>query len=383
MERTILHINVVNFYVAVARVLEPKLSGYPVAVRAGGSKSVLLDVSQEAAQSGVRRGMTADIAMRKCPDLRMVDPVPSEYDRAEKFLLKQAECLSPRAETAGPGHLFVDLTGTRRLLGPSVDVAHNVRKSIKEECRFDCAVGLSANRLVSKVATRVIKPAGLCSVIDGCEEEFMAPLPINFLPSLEQRILAQLLQFNLHLIRDLNRISAKSLATVLGPYAYEISQQSRGIDNSPVREIVAPAPFVSECLTLSEQTNNEYEIACALFHLISCAGKKIRKMGMAVQKLKIFLTYADGSRVSRCIQLRVPVHGDLTLYEMCANLLKKMFTRRVRIAQLRVDFLDLTFPYGQVDLFADNEREENLMSALDSIRDSFGDKAIKFWGRVA
>ena len=60
-----------------------------------------------------------------------------------------------------------------------------------------------------------------------------------------------------------------------------------------------------------------------------------------------------------------------------------MAIRRVRVAQLQVDFLDLTFPYGQVDLFADNEREENLMSALDSIRDSFGDRAIKFWGRVA
>jgi hypothetical protein len=42
---------------------------------------------------------------------------------------------------------------------------------------------------------------------------------------------------------------------------------------------------------------------------------------------------------------------------------------------------DLTFPYGQVDLFLDTEREENLMSALDSIRGSFGENAIRFWGR--
>ena len=85
MERTILHINVVNFFVAVARVVDPSIASYPVGVRASGSRRVLMDVSSEGREAGVVRGMTVEAARRKCPDLRVVDPVPSEYRRAENF----------------------------------------------------------------------------------------------------------------------------------------------------------------------------------------------------------------------------------------------------------------------------------------------------------
>ncbi|NLD99413.1 MAG: hypothetical protein GX640_06015 [Fibrobacter sp.] len=381
MERTILHINVVNFYVAVARALEPKISGFPLAVRAAGSHRVLIDVSSEARAAGVCRGMSAESAKRQCPDLLILDPQPKEYARAQNYLLEQATHLSPLAEVAGPGHLFIDLTGTRRLLGPSVDVADSLQKEIKLQCRFDTALGVASNRLVSKVATRVIKPVGLCTIMTGCEEEFLAPLPVSFLPGIEPKILEHLTQFNLRLIKDLNKIPASTLATALGPSAYEISRHSRGIDDTPVRESVIPAPSVCESLTLGEQTNDEYEIGTALFHLVTVGAAKVRKMGLAVSKIKLSVLYADGIESTRTVKLQIPLRGDLSLYEQCQILLKKIFTRRVRITVLSAEFLDLIFPYGQIDLFMDSQREENLMTAIDSIRNSFGEKAIKFWGR--
>lgn len=381
MERTILHINVINFYVAVARSMNSELVGYPVAVRACGSKKVLLDVSKEASESGVHRGMNVNAAMRICRDLRVTDPLPSVYDRVERFLFQYASRLSPQTETAGPGHLFIDLTGTRRLLGPAVDVADSARRFIKEECRFDSAIGLAASRLVSKIATRVIKPQGLCTVIQGCEEEFMAPLPVNYLPGIDHHFLKQLLQFNFQLIRDINRIPVQTLATVLGPVAWEICNQARGIDDTPVRQISEPAPSVYETVTLGEPTNNESEIAGALFHIVSRCGAKIRKMGLAAGKVYLNITYADGIRNFRSVRLNPPLSGDLSIYKQCALLLRKLFLRRVRLTDLTVRFSELTFPYGQMDLFMDNQREENLMNAIDTIHQNFGERAIRFWGR--
>ena len=215
----------------------------------------------------------------------------------------------------------------------------------------------------------------------GCEEEFLAPLPVSFLPGIEPKILEHLTQFNLRLIKDLNKIPASTLATALGPSAYEISRHSRGIDDTPVRESVIPAPSVCESLTLGEQTNDEYEIGTALFHLVTVGAAKVRKMGLAVSKIKLSVLYADGIESTRTVKLQIPLRGDLSLYEQCQILLKKIFTRRVRITVLSAEFLDLIFPYGQIDIFMDSQREENLMTAIDSIRNSFGEKAIKFWGR--
>lgn len=383
MERTVLHINIVNFFVSVARVLEPRLAGYPLAVRAAGSRRTLLDISSEALGSGVCRGMMAEAAKRLCPDLVIVDPAPAEYEKAGNLLMKLAAQRSPQTEAAGPGHCFIDLTGTKRLLGPSVDVADLLKKNIKDQCGFDATVGLAASRLVSKIATRVIKPEGLCTVIRGCEEEFMGPLPINLLPGVELRILEQLLQFNLHLIRDLNNVPVQMLQRVLGPSAYEISRNAHGIDDTPVRLLEEPAPSVVESITLGDQTNDEQVLACALFGLVSKAGAKIRAMGLAAGRIRLRIFYADGASESRMVRLPVPIRGDLSLFDQVLTLLQKTFTRRVRLTDMVLECNDLTFPYGQVDLFLDTEREENLMSAIDSIRNNFGEKSIRFWGRQA
>ncbi|MDG5816244.1 hypothetical protein QA601_14210 [Chitinispirillales bacterium ANBcel5] len=382
MDRSVLHVNVVNFYISVARALEPGYRSYPVAViSAGASRRVVLDVSSEGYMAGVRRGMAVEAARRICRDLVITNPLPSAYEKAQRYMLKQVSQLSPRAEIAGPGHLFVDLTGTRRLLGPSVDIGDRLRKTIQNQLRFESAIGIASNRLVSKVATRVIKPTGLCSVLNGCEEEFMAPLPVTMLPGVERAVLEQLLQFNIRMIHDMLEIAPASLAAALGPAAFDICAQARGIDNTPVREIEQPPPVVRELETLQEQTNDEQLIRCVLFTMVSRAGRKIRTMGLAAGKARLTITYADGATASKRIRLSTPLRNDLILFDMVKDILSAIFTRRVRLSELDLEFSELTFPYGQIDLFLDDSKQEGLTNALDSIKKNFGDKSIRFWGR--
>ncbi len=380
-KRTILHVNITHFHVAVACVQAPRLGGYPVAVRAPGSKRRLLDMSTEAWRAGVERGMSFEAARRLCPDLVLLDPVPALYEKIEKALFDQACLLSPLVERAGPGHLFVDLTGTRRLFGGAADVADRLRRSIRDDCRVEPVVGIAASRLVSKIATRVIKPAGLCSVVPGCEEEFMAPLPLTYLPGVERRQLEHLLQFNLRLIRDLTIITERQLLSVLGPVAAGILQQARGVDLTPVRGAGEAAPAVVENITLTEPTNDDLLLGSALFSLVAQACAKVRAMGLAVGRVHMAVRYADGAPAARGMVIRPPLSGDLSLHERCTVLLRRIITRRVRLTDMALTCSDLTFPYGQLDLFDGTEREEQLMGALDAIRESFGRAAIRFWGK--
>jgi hypothetical protein len=195
------------------------------------------------------------------------------------------------------------------------------------------------------------------------------------------RQIEQLLQFNLHLIRDLTRIPAKTLATALGPAAFTISRQARGIDQTPVHAIDQPLPSIRESITLCEQTNDEALLCAALFQIVAKASATARIMGLAMGNVRLTIRYADGATVSRNSMLQPPLNGDLSLYEKCLLLLKKCFTRRIRLTDLAIECTNLTFPYGQIDLFAQTDREEHLMSALDTIRKSYGSQAIKFWGR--
>jgi DNA polymerase-4 len=383
MHRQILHLNVVGFQVAVACALEPRLAGAPVAVAtAGKARRVVLDVSQQARLAGLRRGMLLDVARRRCPDMRIVDPQPGAGERAQAALVAAAGRLAPGVEPAGPGHVFVDLTGTGRLLGSAVDAAARLRREIARQCGLDAAVGVAANKLVSKVATRVVKPSGLCGVVEGCEENFLAPLPVYLLPGIEAELIRRLLQFNLDTVGDLHGFAPQRLALAIGPAAFEIDRLCRGIDPSPVRPAGAPRPVVCEETVLAEQTNDRAQVRAALLRLLVAAGMRLRSLGLAAHGLALTLTYSDGLQSRRSVNLALPVNGDLSLFAQGERLLTDAYERRVRVSGLGVSLTRLSAPYGQLDLFADTQREENLMAALDAIRGRYKGETIMSYGKM-
>ncbi|MGA1874228.1 MAG: DNA polymerase Y family protein [bacterium] len=384
MERHILHVNIASFFIAAARAVQPRLLSYPVAIATpGGARSLLLDISQEARQAGLWKGMLLPAAKRRCPELVVLDPCPELYARAQAAVLQEIDRLSPRVEPAGPGHFFIDLTGTARLWGIAIDQADRLRKVIKDTLRLDSALGLARNKLVSKIATRVVRPVGLCEVMAGGEADFMAPLPLHYLPGLDHKLAAMLLQLNLRAIGDLVAFPADALSEAFGQKALEIRALARGIDHTPVRERTAPEPSIREEYVLERQTNEDRVIEAALFRIVSHGGLKLRKMGLGATRLELSVRYADGVVRQRTVQVDMPLCGDLSLYESFLHLLRTVYTRRVRLARLSISLLRLSFPYGQLDLFGKITRERNLMKALDALRTKFGPDIITFWGRQA
>jgi DNA polymerase-4 len=378
MQRHILHLNVVSFYVAVARSLNPRLRGAPVAVAtAGRMRRVILDASSEARQAGVYRGMPLDAARRQCGDLLVQDPLPGAWEQACEALRGEAAQLSPRVEPAGPGHVFVDLSGTTRLLGGAVDVGERLRRQIEQKYRLSTTVGVAANKLVSKVATRVIKPVGMCSVVQGCEETFLAPLPVYFLPGLDMAVVRALSRFNVTTVSELHGLPPPKLATAIGPVAYEVDRLCRGIDPSPVQPPTA-VPAIREAAVLPQQTNDEAVIRQTLQRLVIACAMTLRSRGLAAAAVELTLTYADGSRARRGTILAMPVNGDLSLLAIARRLLTDAYTRRVRLAGLSLRCTRFSAPWGQLDLFGTAEREEKLMGALDKIRTQYGQGAVGF-----
>jgi DNA polymerase-4 len=382
MERHIMHMNITSFYIAVAGASQPRLLSCPVAVATpGGTRRMLLDVSGKAAQAGLYKGMLLEAARRRCADLVVLDPAPDLYERASIAIAHEAGRLSPKVETAGAGNFFIDLTGTTRLWGASLDAADRLRRSIKDNLRLDSAVGLARNKLVSRVAARVVKPVGLCEVMAGGEADFMAPLPIGYLPGLTPDLYARLLQLNLRRIKDILSIPADSLSAAFGQRASEIRRLAQGVDDDPVRDRVAPAPSIQEEFIFEGQTNDDRTIESALFRLVSLAGFRLRAMRLAAGRIELSIRYADGVARQRSIRLYVPLDGDLGLYERFLDLLRTSYTRRVRLARISIRLEKLSHPCRQLDLFGDAERERKLMKALDSIKVRFGQDAITFCGR--
>ncbi|NTV53591.1 MAG: DNA polymerase IV, partial [Candidatus Firestonebacteria bacterium] len=74
-ERSIIHLNVVDFAVAVERTLDSRLRERPVIIAPeGAARGAVYDMSEEAYGAGVRKGMALSRARRACRDAAVIPP---------------------------------------------------------------------------------------------------------------------------------------------------------------------------------------------------------------------------------------------------------------------------------------------------------------------
>ena len=382
-DRSIIHLNIADFAVAVERAVDCRLRDRPVIIAPGGAaRAAVYDMSEEAYRSGIRKGMALRRAARLCRDARILAPHPDRYEHAMRALLKQALPFSPLIENGETdGHLFVDVTGTGRLFGPPMDVAWRLRRQVKKDLGLDPIWSVAPNKLTAKVATRLVKPDGEYIVGAGEEEALLAPLSISLIPGIERSDMLRLQEFNLSRVSHLAELSLEQLQIPFGTRALSLYETARGIDPSPVLPVGQKPPKIVADHEFGNDTNDRPTLEGALYRLVEQAGGKLRRRRRAARRVAVILDYADGLRCARQLAARPASANDFTLFELARRTLQLAWTRRIRIRHLRLICDRLTFPPAQLELFVEDREPKvqcnNLISAIDRIRNRFGNQAVQ------
>jgi len=381
----VVHLNVAHFAVAVERVLDSRLRHRPVIVAPeGAARAVVYDMSPEAFAAGVRRGHALARAQRLCRDARLLPPRPERYERASNALWERTRRYAPAVEVADEGgHLFLDLTGTSRLFGPPPDVAWRIRRELKAELRLEPIWSVAPNKLLAKVATRLVKPTGEYVVQPGEEAGLLRPLPLHLLPGVERDDLRVLRDLHLERAGQVARLSASQLQVAVGASARLLYDLVRGIDLTPV----IPGRRGSGCAEvrdhtfLDSDTGDPAVVEGALYGLVEAVGRALRRRRLAARRVGLSIDYADGVRLIRSASAAAGTANDLRLFALARLALQRAWVRRVRLRHLRLRCDRLTSPPAQLPLFAQEQaedvRDDDLVAALDRIRGRFGDDAIQ------
>jgi len=387
MSRAIIHINIADFAVAVERVVDPRLADRPVIIAPKGStRSAVYDMSEEAYQNGVRKQMALRRALRVCPDARTLSPHPDRYERAMRSVFKEALPFSPLIESGErDGHLFVDVTGTSRLWGPPIDVAWRLSRHMKSGLGLSPIWSVAPNKLVAKVATRLVKPVGEYVVAEGEEQTTLAPLPIWYVPGIEQNDLLKLRELNLMTVSQVAALHRRHLAVPFGKRATFLYESVRGVDNSPVLPVGKKGPVVRIEHEFSHDTNDRTILERTLYRMTEDAGRNLRRRRLAAGRVGIILDHSDGIRRARQFGARPATANDTTLFNLARQALLLAWTRRIRLRHVSLMCDRLVFPPAQMKLFPEHrqEKQANLVTALDRIRDRFGRDAIRVGQHLA
>ena len=382
MERSIIHINVADFAVAVERVLDRRLDSRPVIVAPeGATRAAVVDMSEEAFQAGVRKHMPLSRALRRCRDARVLPPRPDRYGQAMAQMLKSALPCSPFIEPGeGDGHLFVDVTGSSRLLGPPVDVAWRLSRRIRRDLGLVPIWSVATSKLIAKIATRLVKPLGEYIVDPGDEAAFLAPLPLFLVPGIESGDLARLNDFNMIRVFQAATLSTDQMQTLFGHRGRFIHDRLHGIDPSPVRPVDDPPPRVVECEEFGDDTNDRAQMERSLYRLVEKAGRQLRHQALAARRVALVLEHTDGVRRIRQVTATPATANDFTLFAHARRVLNLAWTRRTRLRRMTLVCDRLTYPPAQRLLFEPErrmaERQERLVATMDRIRQRFGTDAL-------
>jgi len=374
---SVVHVNIPAFAVAVERRVDPRLRGHAVAIAASTApRAPLIAVSAEAFRSGVQVGDRASDALQLEPRLRVLPQNPPLYERAQGKLAALVDRFTPLVEPARLGAFYLDMRGMESLFGKAPDAAAEIHRRIREGLGFEAALGVARNKLVSRIAAKVIRPQGLCDVFPGGEAWFLAPLEVDYLPGIGDRIQDRLLrELGVRRIRDLAAAPTSVLVEVFGKNGAKLKDQAEGIDEEPVRPPQRRLE-IAETKALPQESNDEAMLLAELWRLVERLGAQLRGRGLVAGRAGLSGLYLDRSRAQREIALEPPTNLDFRIFSTLALAWRKFLERRVALKSLGLRFDRLQPEFQQPDFFQE-AREERVLHVLDELRARYGFAVIR------
>tara|TARA_B100001029_G_C15059001_1_gene456787 strand:+ start:542 stop:1723 length:1182 start_codon:yes stop_codon:yes gene_type:complete len=375
--KSIFHLRLKNLEVQAERTIDHSLRTKPIAIiTSHHNDGIIVALSDEAKDEGLSHGMKIGLALKMSHSVRMLPYNHNLYGHIHRNIAKTFYNYTPLFEPEYYGQYYLDMSGTNGLYKSMNDIGMRIARSIYSKTNIKSRIGISSNKLVSKISTKVV-PETIWQIHNGNEPRFIAPLSPAILPLCNEKAIKKIIRFlminSVEQLQDIFKIT--QLASILFGHLYsQLNQQVFGQDNSPVRPLLEKSK-ITEQKILSQDSNDYHLLQSAVRELSGSIGYKLRKSKRVGKYISIEIHYSDGFLNKRHCQLNT--NDDHAIIEICKNIFDKLFTRRNRVRTIIIIATDLFYASQQLSLFKQpTTKHENISSALDIIRKKFGKNSI-------
>jgi DNA polymerase IV len=375
--RTIIHVDMDAFYASVEQRDRPELQGLPVIVGADPrGRGVVSAASYEARRFGVHSAMPIGRAARLCPAGVFLPVDMAKYSQASRQIMKILADFTPLLEPVSIDEAFLDVTGSRALLGDGEAIARGIKSRIGDEVRLTASVGVASNKFVAKVASDLRKPDGLVVVAPGGEAGFLAPLPISRLWGVGRVTASALDSMGIRTIAQLAATPVGHLEARFGSAGAFLLALAHGQDDRPVEPFSPPKSMGAE-ETFDADHRDLQRLRATLRAQAERVGRELRAEGYAGRTVTLKLRFTDFSTITRR-HTGDATHDGLRIFQQAAALLERVALRQpVRLIGLSVSELGPAGA-GQLPLLEpDVARRERLARALDRLAERFGEDSVR------
>lgn len=387
-DRVIFHSDLNCFYASVEMVLNPELRGKPLAVC--GSKEnrhgIVLAKSEEAKRAGVKTGMVNGEARRLCPDLIIVQPQFSYYEKYSRTVRQIYQEYTDAVEPFGMDECWLDMTGCLRpWKGDARAAAEEIRLRVREETGLTVSIGVSFNKVFAKLGSDMKKPDAITVLDREHYREKVWGLPVEDLLFVGRATASRLHDIGVETIGDLAKLPARVPQQLLGVNGEALWRAARGEENAPVipcRELPA-AKSVGHGTTCREDLVNNDEVWRVIFSLTQEIGTRLRQQKLNARSVEVSVKGKDFSVEQYRAHLPYPTSLVRVIARCAQELFAQRYHWRVPVRAVTVTAVDLVDQgqEEQLDLMTDYgamQEMEELDRTVDALRARFGTDAVSY-----
>lgn len=357
--RVVFHIDFDYFYAQCEEIRSPELKSKPVCVCVfsdrGGESGAIATANYTARKFGVKSGIPILFAKKRLEDRKDAVFLPVDFDYYGEMSEKAMNIMKEYAdvfEYVGKDEAYLDVTN--RVQGSFEKASHlgqQIKNSIREKTKLSCSIGISSNKLISKIASDFQKPDGLTVVSPDKTDRFLEQLQIGTIPGIGKKTEKRFSEMSLETINDVRNLDVftlnKEFGRKSGTYIYNAV---RGIDTEPVKER-EPSIQYSKIMTLKKDSKDYEFLSESLDELCNEVHEVVKKNNRMFKSVGVHFVQSDLSSKSKSRMLRNPTQSLEELKKTSEQLLKEALENQANtIRRLGVKVAELSEIQGQSDI---------------------------------
>lgn len=372
MERSIVHMDLDTFFVSCVRLQNSDLEGIPLIV-GGGDRGVVASCSYEARRFGVRSAMPIKMALKLCPEAKIVKGDMELFSRYSNTVTQIIEEKAPVVEKASIDEHYLDITGMDKFHG-AYKWTNELAAKVTHETGLPISFALSVNKTVSKIATGEGKPKGNLEIAASQVQHFLNPLSIRKIPMVGNATFTLLSRIGIRNIQTLAEMPGQVLQEMIGKNGLELWKKANGIDNTPVEPHRERKSLSTED-TFHQDTTDLHFLRAVFCGMVEKLAYQLRQENWLTSTVTVKIRYSNFDTETRQVSLDY-TSADHTLTKAVLELFEKLYQRRMSLRLIGVRFSGLVRVTYQINMFEDTVELMSLYQAMDKIKNRFGANAV-------
>ncbi len=370
-DRFIAHLDMDAFYASVELLRYPHLRGRPVVVggrrraaqddpadgiiptlRGYVGRGVITTATYEARALGVHSGMGLMKAAQLAPDALLLPADFDQYRRYSRLFKDAVRTIAPQIEDRGIDEIYIDLTDLvlsdaaddpRGLWTRARDVAASIQRAVRDATSLGCSLGVTPNKLLSKIASDLEKPSGLTLIRWEDVPARIWPLAVRKVNGIGPKAGAKLEALGIRTIGELAAASPALLVQHFGPsYGAWMHEAAHGRDERPVVTHSEPKSISRET-TFDDDLHavrDRARLTRIFTGLCVRVAEDLKRKGYVGKTIGIKLRFDNFRTVTRDHTLAAPTADAAAIRRAAGECLKRVpLERRIRLLGVRVGAL--------------------------------------------